>query len=165
MRNNNGFTLIETLIYISIIGGVIMSFTSFSLSISSLRNKNFSSQETITNSRIAMGVISDYIKQAESVISPAKGETSTFLLLDMPESIDDIRFELNDGTIYLKEGSETPQALVSNYVSVNTLNFSNYGGDFSNDIIKVSLNANYRYNSSIDFQYEQNLETSVSLRN
>lgn len=163
--NKQGFTLIETLIYTAIIGGLIVSFTSFALGISQIKNKTFVIQETQSNIRNAMNMISTFIREAEQVSSPQKGVTSNSLVLEVLNSVDDITISLSGGTIYYQSGSDTPLALVSDNIFVNSLSFQNNSEEPNNDHIVLSIDASYKHNHSIDFQYNYQLETSTELRN
>ena len=66
-RGRTGFTLVETIIYIAILGMVASSFIFFSLSVSGSRNKTYVVQEVQANARTAFEMISQKIRAAEGV--------------------------------------------------------------------------------------------------
>ena len=63
----NGFTLVETLIYLGIIGAVMTSFLYFSVSIFDYRNKSYAVQEVQANGRMALNLISQKIRSAKDI--------------------------------------------------------------------------------------------------
>lgn len=164
MKNTQGFTLIETIIYIAIIGGVITSFTTFSLSIASLKNKNFVIQETQVNTRIASEIINKYCKNAKRVISPAKESSSSILSLEMNNG-DNVIIETIDGSLELKEGLSPSQNIVSHLLDIQDLNFENNSNASQSDSISYSFTAAYRYNDTLDFDYSYPTRTTINLRN
>ena len=63
----NGFTLVETLIYLGIIGSVMTSFLYFGVSIFDYRNKSYAVQEVQANERMALNLISQKIRGAKDI--------------------------------------------------------------------------------------------------
>ncbi len=153
LRNNNGFTLIEIIIYVAIIGIVMTSFIAFGMSISSARSKTYVVQEVQGNARMLIDIISQKIKRAQAITSPTAGQSNGAMTLDMPYSESDLTFSMTDGIVYLTEGSGDPQAIVSNEVEVENFQFSNIGLNGSVDSILVEFDMEFRNAASVEYSY------------
>lgn len=163
--SKNGFTLVETLIYIAIIGVVTISFISFSISISNSRNKNYVVQEVQANIRFSLAKISEKIRGAENVLSPAEGNSSTTLELDMPGAEPDLTFRVNEGVLELVQGVGSPIPLTSDEVKVSNLKFFNHSSSGETENVGINLKIDYRSNNSDkEFSYSREHKTAVSLR-
>ncbi len=64
---SRGFTLIETIIYIAILGMIASAFIFFSVSVSNSRDKTYVVQEVQANARMALELISQKIRSANGV--------------------------------------------------------------------------------------------------
>lgn len=164
LQNQKGFTLVESIMYVALIGAVIASFIGYGMSVSSVRSKTYVIQEVQENLRGAVGIISSKIKQADSIILPAVGASSTILTLDMPDPSPNLLFSLSDGVLYLTEGAGTPVAIISDEVSFSNLSFSNYGVSGGKASIRIIGNLEFRENDSIEYRYSQGLRIVVNNR-
>ncbi len=162
-KKNTGFTLVETIVYTALAGIVLTSFITFSLLVISLKNKNYAIEEVNVSSRAAINEISKKIKRAESVISPTNGQASSTLIIETPEG-DLITINSLDGIINLKENNNSAIPITSNQVTVSSINFINLSNSGEKDSIKINLNLEFKNSTSLDFTYEQELQTAVTLR-
>lgn len=160
-----GFTLVEVLIYVGIIGMVVFSFVSFSLSVSRSHNKAFAVQEVGAGSRFALSQIKREIRRAEGVISPGAGSSSDTLILDRPDPKEDLSFEVQDGSLGTRRGVGTFNPLVSNKVRFSNISFTNLGPDKNNRIINIKFQLEYNNNAgSSDFDFSQKIRTAAEVR-
>ena len=167
--NHDGFTLIETLIYIAVIGGMAISFITFSLSITGSRNKTYVAQEVQANSRFALNIISRTIKTAIGINT----STSVFnldpgvLSLSMASSSLNptiISLDQNDGILSVKKGTDDPINITSNKIQVTNLVFSNFTTSGSSNI-GIDLTIAYKNTSNdVYYNYAQDIQTAVSFR-
>lgn len=164
-KNKKGFTLIEIIVYVALMGTVIVSFISFVLAANQLKNKAYVVSEVNANLRIAADLISRKIRAAQSVVSPSVGNSAAALSLDMPGTDPNINFFLNQGVIYLEEVGVATTSLTSLDVNIKNLIFDNYGTNNSLSNIHFEIEAEYRNKASNEFKYENNLETSVNTKN
>ena len=81
-----GFTLIELIIYIAIVGGMLVLITGFLWNILFGNIKETSYQEVQQNARFALTKITQETKKATGIISPLPGATSSSLSLKMEAS-------------------------------------------------------------------------------
>jgi type II secretory pathway pseudopilin PulG len=162
---NKGFTLIETIIYIGIIGTVVVAFITFSLSIGGNRNKAFVGQETQANARTAMDLMSQKIRMASDVVSPVASTTESILELDMPVPDPNIIFRVISNRLNLIESGVSTTTITSSEVNVTNLTFTNMSSVGERDNIKINMTAEYdNASGDVEFEFSQTLETSVSVR-
>ena len=125
-----GFTLVETLIYLAIVGMVMGSLISFGLSISQAREKTFAQQEVQANMRFVLDIMgraireSDGVDEENSIFESDAGRIQLFsaeasknpivLLLDTAEN-----------TVFIQEGMLVPVRLTSDEVNITRLIFEN----------------------------------------
>jgi type II secretory pathway pseudopilin PulG len=162
--NKKGFTLIETILYVAIMGIAISSFIAFGMSISASRSKTYVVQEVQANARLLTDVMSKSLKHARGVVSPMAGESNSLLVLDMPESEPDMTFSIIDGIVFLTDGVGEPTALVSSRVEVTDLQFSNIAQAGGQDSVLFEFGIKYRYDNSPDFSYTDSFRSAVTLR-
>ena len=162
-------TLIETLIYIAIIGGVVGAFISFALNISDSRNKTYVIQEVQANARVALDLITQKIQSANGINTSTSvfGTNPGVLSLSMdsgdlnPTIID---LDTNDGQLQITQGLDSPIKITSDETRITNLIFTNLTASSTRESIKINLTVSFASSSSIIFENEQSLQTSVSLR-
>lgn len=161
---NKGFTLIEVLIYITIIGIVVSGFIVFALSINSSRAKTYVVQEVQANARVALDLISQKIRLADDVVIPTEGNSGSSLEIDMPGPDPNLTFSVTGGVLGIAEGVGDPTPITSDEVDVSNLNFTNLAESGERDNIRVEITVEYRNPESVEYEYSQSLQTAVSLR-
>ncbi len=165
-RSTSGFTLVETIIYIAIIGAVTTSFVSFGISITNSRNKNFATQEVQANSRVVLGFITKQIRRADGIIGPTTGDSSSTLRLDMPGDDPNLFFYIEDGVLKMMQGSGTTTAITSSQVRVDNIEFHNYSVPGKRGNMGIFFTINYaQAEQDKEVDYAQTLRTAVSIRN
>ncbi len=164
-----GFTLIETIIYIALIGMVILNFVFFTISIINSRNKSYVQQEVQANARVALDLMAQKIRGATwlntttSVFSTDPGVLSLEMIDGL---VSPTVFSLNqdDGVLEITEAGSDPVTLTSNEIKITNLIFTNLTGTSSRSHVRIELTAEYIYDEDVVFRYSQNLQTAVSLR-
>jgi len=167
--NNRGFTLIESIIYVVIIGAVLAAFVNFILAVSASRNKSYAEQEVNANMRTVLSVISHKIKSASGVNIGAStfGAHPGILSLSMASSTLNptiISVAVGTGRIQITEGVSPAQYLTSERVSVTNLIFTNLTGDSTQKNIGVDFAISFASSSDVNFNFSKSWQTSVSNR-
>lgn len=161
----SGFTLIETLIYIAIIGGVIASFIAFSFSITGSRNKVHVIEEVQANARVALDVIAQKIRAADDILSPTEGNNASALILDMPSPDPDLTISVNGGVLGIAEGAGAATPITSTEVNISSISFTNLAPTGERENIRLEMTIDYNYSGgSVEYSYAKSYQTSVSLR-
>lgn len=162
VNNKKGFTLVETVIYVGIIGMAIGAFVSFVLMISGLRNKFHVIEEVQANERAMQEIFRHYVRSAKAVISPGKASVDNRLDFLAQDSSLVHTFFVAGGQLILAVGSTT-LPLTSDEVVISGIRFSNLSATGSPDLIQIAGKiANYA-SSSIDYIYEDDFRYNASL--
>ncbi|MDO8260564.1 MAG: hypothetical protein Q7T50_03665 [Candidatus Magasanikbacteria bacterium] len=164
LKNQSGNTLFEVIIYVAILGMIVVSFISFTLAVSSVRNKSYVMSEVNSNLRIASDLISQKVRSAENVLSPLAGNSGASLSLDMPNPEPSLDFSLSDGVLYLVEDGITSSAITSSEVNITQLSFENISANGQRASLQVKISGEYRANDSREFTYTNSLKTTVNIR-
>jgi type II secretory pathway pseudopilin PulG len=166
----SGFTLVETLIYIAIIGTAVSSFVAFSISVSNSRNKTYVVGEVQANARTAMDIMSQRIHASTGVNTGAStfGSDPGVLSLSMADVLKDptiLDLDMDDGVLRITEGVSAPIPLTSDETKVTNLVFTDLTGSGTRENIKIEVTVEFNNTSGdIEYDYSQSLQTSVSLR-
>lgn len=174
MKNNikkkAGFTLIETIIYVGIIGLVLSSLVSFSVVISNSRNKNYVAGEVHASARIVLDLISQKIKEAENINVGASTLNSDpgLLSLSMSDISKDptiIKLNQDDGILQIKEGSGDEVDITTDEIKITNLVFSNLNSTSPRENVKIDITIEFNnQGDSVEFDYSKSYQTAVSLR-
>jgi type II secretory pathway pseudopilin PulG len=165
-----GFTMIETLIYIAIIGAVVSAMVSFSLNVSEGRNKTYVVQEVHGNTRTALDLISQRIRAATGVNTgnstfgsdPGVLELSMAAAGQNPTIID---LTADNGQLRIKEGSSSAVTITSTEVDITNLVFTDLTPSGERENIQIAITAEYDSSAvDVEYTYSQSLTTSVSVR-
>ncbi len=168
LSKQRGFTLIETNIYVAIIGLTLFSFVQFAFSIVEARNKTYVAQEVQANARIAQNTITQKIRTATGInISPSTfGANPGKLSLIMSDTNKNPTImEIVSGVLRLTEGTGSAIPITSDEVDVSNLVFTNLSQTGERGHVRVEMTVRYRNPSGdVKFEYSETMETAVSLR-
>ena len=169
-KNGAGFTLIETLIYIAIIGGVVATFVNFSLTISDSRNKTYVVQEVQANARTALDLITQNIQSANGINTSISifGSDPGLLSLSMTSSTLNptvIGLSEDDGILEMKQGTSASTTITSDELNITNLIFTNLTASSTRENVRIEIMIGFdNPGGDIEFDYSQSLQTGVSLR-
>ena len=163
-KNEEGFTLIEMIIYIAILGLVITSFTSFVYSVTRTRSKAVAIEEVSSNGRVALNIIKQSMRSSDDVVTPTEGNVDTSLTLDMPGTVDNSLYSVSGGILYETIGANPSVAVTTNDVIVSNLQFTNVTKPGKKENIQVSFTVTYANPLAVGFSYTKNFQTSISQR-
>lgn len=155
--------MVETLIYIALVGITLTSFISFGLSISGLRNKSRAMEEVQADGQFALETLARTIRRADAVLSPARGATSSSLSLVMPDSAVAV-FALEDGRLTMDPGTGSSLPIAGADIIFAGLEFANLGDDTAGDSLRLRYTATYKNeDGSRDSDYGQEFQTAVGV--
>ena len=160
-----GFTLVEILIYIAILGLVLASITGFFLNTISANLKENSYQEVQQNGRFVMTKITQETKKAIGINSPVPGSYGNSLSLVMSDSnLNPTVFDLNNGKLRIAQGSSAPVDLTTDQVLVTNLQFTNLSYAGTPGTIRTEMTIEYLNPANkSEYQASLDLKTTVSL--
>ena len=164
-KYQSGFTLIEFLIYIAIIGAALAGFIQFILATGSARAQARAVSEVNANVRFIDDIITQKIHEAQNVLTPLEQAGSTSIILDMPAPSPDITFSVTNGILNLTEQGGSDVALTSKDVFVDGFLVSNYANLGERGNLRVAVTIRYNYQGAgVEYRYSRTLVTSASTR-
>lgn len=161
-----GYTLIELLLYIAMIGVLLGAVVAFFGMTTDARVKNQSITEVNEQGTYVMDYIAQTVRNASAITSPAIGASGSSLTLTVPmASLSPTVFSLTSGVLQVKEGTATAVPLTSSKVQVSAFTITNLGRSGTSGIVKISFTIN-RLNSSglNEYDYQRTFTTSVGIR-
>jgi prepilin-type N-terminal cleavage/methylation domain-containing protein len=171
MDNQKGFTLVELLIYLAIMGVVAVSLVQFGLSVMAARSKTYVAQEVQANARLALEMMSRKIKMASGVNTGASVFKSdpgvlSLVIVDGTKDTNPTVFDLDgdDGRLQMTEGSGPTGYLTSDEVKVTSLMFTDLTGNGDQENIKIEMSIAYDSTNDVIYGYAKDYQTSVSVR-
>lgn len=161
-RSAGGFTLIELLIYISIFAVFSVVTVDAFIAITKGNAASNTALEVQQNLRYSMERIGLAIRGATAVNS-ANGSTLNLAMAN--SAVNPTIFNLNGGVLNIQEGSGSAQALTTDKVIINVLDFSQISNDSpAKTTIQTNMTISYNNQNNIDYQFSASSRTTASLR-
>ena len=142
-----GFTLLETLIYATLVGSFVTVFTLITYQIIDFSGRLENQRELSENQRFAVQKF-HWLVVGATINSPAQGSSAVSLTVTK-SGIGQLIMDQAGGALRLKTGAGDPIPLTNNYVTVNNLLFEhlNFSGksairitaELENDIATTSI--------------------------
>ena len=115
-----GFTLVELLLYIGLAATILISLSVFSAETLAARVKNQTIAEVEEQGRAVLQLITQAVRNADSIIAPATSTSGASLSLSMADAtISPTIFDLASATLRLREGDGAPVLLTNTRVTAN----------------------------------------------
>jgi len=166
--SKKGFTLIEILIYTTIVAIFLVAAVNFSLDIIEGKAKARSMREVQQNTRFSIERMTQEIRRASGInLGQSVFDTHPGILsLAMPEAEKNPTiFDLSlDGALRITQGTSTPEILTTNQVATTNLVFTNLSPLAWSKNIKINLTIQYKNPERKEFEATSIVETAVSLR-
>ena len=144
LTTNSGFTLIETLVYVAIVGGFVVVSLSAVYQMIDFGGRVRNQREINENQRFLIQKLDWILNSADAINSPPLGGSGNVL------SVNKLNFAQNPlvvdivgGAIRLSSGGGLPVALTNSYASTTNLFFEhlNFSGQSAIRITGILLNA------------------------
>ncbi len=175
IKNKNGYTLVEMLLYVVLLGIVMIVIVGVFLTISRTNSRVMSLIEINSNAYSAMERMAYEIANAENIYMPTSNfinynfdaaKASQFSLIteqSVPSNENNafLDFYLENNTIFIKQDGVAPIALTSENVRVESLNLYYYKND---ERESVKINFTVSPNSAVNSSAKINLSTVIALR-
>jgi len=172
-RKQIGFTLVELLVYISVLTVISAAIVSFFFWAIKTNAKSRTAAEVSDNARRAMEIMVYEIRQATGVYTPTSIFDANPGQLSLETKINPLNnetktyedFYLADNKLYLKKEGTAAEQITSDQVRVSNLVFKYIGasGNLANVQIELKVEDNDSSNRP-EFQAEINLISSATLR-
>lgn len=163
---NLGFTLIELMLYVSIIGGVILVVSLFLSVIQRQGIRNQVVSEVELQSIESLQVMTQIIRNASAIVSPATGASSASASVTMlNDFLSPTIFTATSGAITLKEGTASAIALTSEKIIVSDIIFTNLSAATSPGTLRIQYTVSYNNpDTQPEYSYSNVTTGSATLR-
>ncbi len=164
--NNKGFTLLEFLLYIGIVGIILTVSGAIGLNVLFGKAKLMSIEEVSQNARFAMEDMALKIRNSEAINSPATSTSASTLSLQMADSTKNPTvFDVSSGIVQITEGTGSAVDLTSSEVTVTTLQFSNISYSNTPGTVRVQMTIK-RVNpeNRQEYNFEKTFYTTATIR-
>ena len=166
-KSGAGLTLIELLVYISLVVGILITATTFAWNIINSRTKAFAIQEVEQNGRFIMEKITQTTYSATDITSPTPGNSANQLELVLKDlTYDPTVFTVVNNTIQMSEGAGGFINLSSDRVRVTDLifrNMSSANGKTKNVEVTFTLE-HLNPDNRQEWQFSDNFKATIELR-
>ena len=140
LSKNNGFSLVELLIYMGILGAVSGILVGVLTTVTKTQIEESVQTEISGQLNFTMQTIQRLVKNSSLVDADAGTTSSTITLRTQATSTDPTTIYLSSGRIYVKEGADgTPQSITSDKVTVDSLEFKKLTQYPGKDIVQIDL--------------------------
>lgn len=165
-QRQSGYTLVELLLYVTLLGGLITVVSVFITETFSARVKSETIAEVEQQGNQVLHVILQIARNAEAISLPAVGASGATTTLDVVAAGDDpTRFDENAGTIRVREGPGVPVALTNTRVTATGLTFSNLSRPATPGILRVQFTLTYNNTSGRnEYDFSKTFYGTASLR-
>jgi Tfp pilus assembly protein PilW len=162
-----GFTLIELLLYIAIGTLILIATSALLMVLIESREKDQIAGEVEGQGLQAMQLITQNVRNAASINSPATSTSAASLSLTMPGGTSPTVFDLNNGALRIAQGGAEPAAITDSQekVLVTNLTFSNLSINGTPGVVRISITLTGSSVSSwYEYSYSRTFTGSAALR-
>ncbi len=166
-NNRNGaFTLIEFLIYFSILAILTLVIGSLLFQILSNRTKLATMQEINQNARMAMDQIATYVHNAQSINNPTPGQSASSLSLAFTDvNKNPTLFNVSSGVLYITEGTANSIAIGTNETIITNISFTNVSYPDTPGAIRITLSIDSASsNTQQEYNHSETFYTTATIR-
>lgn len=166
LRNHTGYTLIELLLYVALLGILLSGVAALFGAVGDARVKNQTITEVNDQGRFAIDYMTRTVRNATSITVPALGATGASLSLVVPTgSLSPTVFSISNGVLQVQEGSNAAVALTSSDVVVSNLTVKNVSRSGTSGVVQISLTLDQPGTSTQNqYDYQRTFTTSAGVR-
>lgn len=163
---SKGFTLIELILYVSIVSTTVLLVANMLHTILATRVKNQTVEEVEQAGGFVMQQITQTIRNATGVDSPTPGNSANNLSLSVVEGAKNpTKFDRSSNSVRIIEGISPSLTLTSNKLSVTDLNFQNLSRPTTQNTLRIQFSISHKNpEGQNEYDYSQTFTTSASLR-
>ncbi len=161
-----GFTLVELLLYLSIAASVLLSISVLLSALLQSRVKNQVIAEVNQQGIQALQTLTQLVRNAESITSPAQGVSASSLTLDVvTASKDPTLSDLTSDKIRIKEGTNPYVDLTTSSVTASGLSFYNLSATSTPGTLRIQFTLTYvNPTGRNEYTYSKTFYATATLR-
>ncbi|MEK7648952.1 MAG: type II secretion system protein [Patescibacteria group bacterium] len=161
-----GFTLLELLISVSIVGILAVAISDFYITIVSSRLKAQQIAGVEQQGASASQYIAQLVRNAEEITSPAVGTSGNALTLEVTDAAKDPTvIDVSAGRLRITEGAQTSVFLTDSHTAVTNPLFTNLSRSTTPGVLRISFTLESISQSSVyEYNFSKNFASSAALR-
>lgn len=161
-----GFTLVETLLYLSLTSIIVLMITTIWITVADTRERSEGMSITESEATYLMSTMTQIIRNSSSITTPTATNSGTSLTLVMTTpAVNPTVLTLSGGNITITEGVGSPVTLNSSRVTVTSLTFRNLSRASTSGIVRIEMTLSYvNTTGKTSLNYSQTYYASASLR-
>ncbi len=166
-KSLRGLSLIEMLLYVAISSIILLSLSLLLTFLLSQRIKNQSISDVNQQGLQVMQLVTQTVRNARSIDTPSIGGTSSVLSMTMPDPLlSPTVFDVVNGVVRIKEGSNDVINLTNSHISISSLLFQNISSTSSTDrIVRVTFTVDHNnVNGRNENSFSKSFTGSATLR-
>lgn len=139
------FSLVEVLFYVAMLSVFILVLSTFWGTLQDVQLKGKAMNTVSTEAAFMLNRITQSIRNASSISSPAAGGSASGLTLtSSTPALNPTIFDLNNGNVRISSGANPYTNLNSPWVTVTNLTFSNLTGANAKGVIRIQMTVSYK---------------------
>ena len=161
-----GFTLVETLLYVSIISALVLIMSIFLFLLLEAKTKAETVWEVNSEGARAMRIITQAIRSSQSLTVPTQGNSGSVLTLSVSDGTKNpIVVNSDSSNLQIKEGTGAIIPLTSSKVAVSALSFDNLSRGTSHGTVRIQFTLTHTNPSGRnEYSYTRTFYGSASLK-
>lgn len=172
--SNRGFTLVETVLYVVLIGSILVTFSYFFASGLLSREKAMTGQSVEQNTRFALSRLTQEIRDAKVLnastsyglnLAAATNTGKGLSLGTIDTSASATEFYVNNGVLEIRRGTAAAVALTSSDVQVQLLQLTNRSSGTNRAVALQMVVQAVTATSTVTYAASTSVQTTVNLRN
>lgn len=160
-KKHNGFTLVETLLYVSITATILVVITGSFSQLLQIRSENRARRELQTVAEFVSDSIEKQVINADAVVLPLVDATSSTLEVDPPNQPNNVTITESANVITLNDNVNPAADLSNSDVTISNLQFTHRSEGGSPSIIDYSFDIS---SSDIDNTYTYTYHGAITIR-
>jgi len=165
-KNNQGFTLVELLLYIGVVTIIISGVTGLAFLMLQARVKTQAMNEINYQGEKIVRMINQTIRNGDAIDSPSKNSFSNSISVDTYDQANSPTvFNLSGQRMTVREGTSGEIYLTNNRIIISDLNFQNNGLENAPDSVQFQFKIDY-YNPEgrSEYNYSKIFYGGASIR-
>ena len=165
-HTNDGYTLIELLLYIAMTAVLLTGLMAFFGMTLSVRVKNESMNEVEQQGQFVLSTLLQSVRNAESITTPAVAASSTSMTLTTADSATNPTvYSISGTSLQIKEGTSAAINLTNNNVAVTNFMVKNASRTSSSGSVEISFTlSTLNTTGRNEYDYQKSFVGAASIR-
>lgn len=166
LQKNAGFTLLEMLLALGIAATVLLAASALLGTTLEARIRAQATQEVHEQGLSVLHTMLQAVRNAENVLAPLSGNTTTSLSLDVvPGALDPTIFSVTSDTLRTTEGLSAPESLTNSRIRISGFTIENLSRAGTPGTVRIQFTAeNVNPSGRSEYTFQESFTGSATLR-